>query len=396
MSNGDLSRVPYFYLLFKKKCFPSADVLAVRPITSHFHHCLSRWSGTIGRGLSTLVRVAATALVGLTKECFSMPDCVVWWQQLRQYVQHSTSSHLSLFEFDFSNMFYNIDKTTLLLLVEQFLDTLVSMLRRRCVAVSKVSSKLDRIGSGTGRYFVTLSFLQIFEYIRYELDGNHFARVGFTAFQQCVGVPMGGRCSAQLCSIFFMMRELQCRMSHFSLLAGFQFWRFRDNLPGVVDLDICSLDTIEKFFVTKYGLPVKLEQSGVILHSLEVTIFLCFSISGWDLQYYHRPLLFDSLYDGLYPASSRVPAKWSVNRTVYLRTIIPNVLLKCCLYASSPFLVCLSLLNFLRGLYLFGFEFPDLRFRTIKACIGHHLPAFLFCFMVSRRLKPLVCFRVHV
>ena len=396
MANGDLSCVPYLYLLFKKKCFPTAATLAVRPITSHFHHCLSRWSGSIGRGLSTLVRMAAAKLIGLTKECFSMPDCVVWWQQLRQYAQQSTSSNLCLFEFDFSNMYYHINKSVLVTMVEQFLDTLVSLFRRRCVAISKSSSKLDRIGSGTGRYFVTLSFLQIMEYIRYELQGNHYARVGFIAYQQCVGVPMGGRCSAQLCSIFFMMRELQCHMSHSSLVSGFQFWRFRDNLPGVVDLDVCSLAFIENFFVTNYGLPVKLEQSGVILHSLEVTIFLCYSsMCGWNLEYYHRPLLYDSLYDGIYPATSRIPAKWSINRSIYLRTVVPNVLLKCCLYASSPFLVRLSIVNFLRGLYLFGFEFPDLRYRILKGCLRHQLPASLFSFLVSRRLKPLVCVCVY-
>lgn len=387
LEQGCLHRIPSLYVLVKKKTFPIGDTLAIRPITSHASHCLRSYSAKVGRALSALIRFYHARFCGLSRECPAMPGAVKWWISMEQFVKANSQCDLQLFEFDFSNMYYNVNKDQLINLIAKFFTVMTGVFRRRCVAISHLTNKLDRLGSGTGKYYHTLSFQQILQYCNYELYGNHFGRFGLVGFEQLIGVPMGGRCSAQFTSIFFMLLEVEHRLAFRSLQKGFVFWRYRDNLPGVLDLGRCSLDDVELCFSQWYGMPVKLEQNGYHIISLEMDISLLFDdMQGFYLRWYHKPWLFDSVLRIPLLNVNRVPNTWSANRSLFLRIVIPNFLLKCVLYASAPVLALLGIRNLLYGLFVWGFSFPDLRFRALQSVSRHGLPVYVSAYI--GRLKP--------
>ena len=148
---------------------------------------------------------------------------------------------------------------------------------------------------------------------------------------------MGGRISAQLTGIMFLMADLDCRISQ--LCVGFTFFRFRDNLPDIFDPSRISLAEIQALFIRVYGMPCKIEQSGDTLISLEMRIFM----HAGNLRWCHKSRLANVWDPELPTPNDRVPARWSSNRRLYLHTVLPSALSKCVLYGSSHDMVCTAI-----------------------------------------------------
>ena len=373
LCQGDLNRLPAVYFIVKKRCFPAREQVAVRPITSHAGHSMKRRCQFAGRALSVLVRLIANSNLGAA-ECFTMNDSVQWWRLLKLQLARLPPGDVRLFEYDFDNMYYNINKELLYSLVQDFFLLISSTFRRRCVAVNKTDQSMDRLGSGSAKFYVNFSLMELKQMVYFDLFYNHVAHFGLFAFTQEVGVPMGGHLSAQLTSIFFIMTEIKHKLLQRCLPLGFSFFRFRDNLPGWYHTGLCSLTDIHQFFVTFYQLPVKLESSGPVLMSLESVIHLCPDLHNVP------NMLFGWRFSPKF-SSTRVPMLWSANRARYLQTVLPSLLLKCMRLASEDRFVLFSLWTLICELLTYQFSLSHILDIAIKCCTRHVLPHFILHFL---------------
>ena len=66
---------------------------------------------------------------------------------------------------------------------------------------------------------------------------------------------MGGEASAQISAAYFLMRDIRERVA--TQCRGFSFFRFRDNLPGILDTQVTTVEAIGHFFQDMYELPMK-------------------------------------------------------------------------------------------------------------------------------------------
>jgi len=127
------------------------------------------------------------------------------------------------------------------------------------------------------------------------------ARVGRLAYRQTLGIPMGGLPGAALANIQLLMFELQHKAMH--VTRNFFFFRYLDNLPGVLDIRLTDLSTVEKLFLQIYKMPLKLEQAGKTIDTLEMRV----SLLDGNFGYASKPLLMDTIGHTIDGSIQRVP-----------------------------------------------------------------------------------------
>ena len=87
-------------------------------------------------------------------------------------------------EIDLNSMYTNIPKDAAMEAVVWFLSLLRDKWRRWWVSVHKVDKRLDRVGCGTTRDYVNITFQQLHEFVRYDLYQNHLAHSGQICFSK--------------------------------------------------------------------------------------------------------------------------------------------------------------------------------------------------------------------
>ena len=142
------------------------------------------------------------------------------------------------------------------------------------VSVSRISKKLDthgRAADPSAYSYVSIDLLR--DYLKFELQGNNLFRAGSWVLAQTHGMPMGGKISAQLASLYLMTREMIAL--DVSLLGSRLLrTRYRDVIfffgpPGSVYPNLQSWQTTLN---TLYGIPVTFEQAGSTIDLLEIRV----------------------------------------------------------------------------------------------------------------------------
>ena len=369
----DLSAVPYLYVLFKNKMFPlqqtGLSTPKVRPITAHATHPLSQWSTRCGRGLSVLIRtLTSTPISDSTIHCHTMMKATEFWKTVvSETCDTSATMDTVLFEYDLDNMFYHIDQSQCLSYVQQFMTIITQTLRRRTVAINKSDSKMDRIGSGSAEFYFNISVQDLFNQCQYELLGNTVAHIGFLCFQQSIGVPMGGHLSSQLASIYLIMREYLYHLPT-KLPPSVRAGRYMDNIFGAFSANAATLDEIRKVLWEVYDMPLKLEQAGIKLDTLEMRVMSLPSGISFQL----KPLMYDVLNMPIDHSIMRIPPLHSPSRTHFLPIYVPAILLKCVRYASSVDMFFIGARNMILGLLQSGFSLSQLRTLCLRTFVRHY------------------------
>ena len=368
--------IPTFYMLFKNKMFPvSNDTIKLRPITSHFKHPFKRWASKCTRGLSVMLKLAVATLGStVSLHCPSMMDSMTFWKHGTQHLGHSTS--MRLFEYDIADMYYHIPKEKCLILLTRFFQLFRDKFKRRSVAINKGCRKLDRIGCGSSELYTTIPISELFEYGKFELLSNIHGRVGLLCFQQTVGIPMGGYPSGIIANIYLFMREIETHATF--LTRDFFVFRYMDNLPGIYDITKTTLTDIHSILTYIYDMPLKLEQQGMVLDSLELRLVM----QEKGLLFYHKPLLRECFLHFLPQCEversiSRLPPVWCSNFRSFLKLYVHSVLLKCLRFGSDLFGVVIGIINLLKGLQVQGISITKLFFMFKQFCARFSVPSYL-------------------
>ena len=366
--------IPKFYLLYKNKMFSFPDGnVKLRPITSHFHHPFRMWASRYTRGLSVMLKLATSSLgPTVSLHCANMLDSINWWK--RGSAAYTDLSHLKLFEFDISDMYYHIPKQECWTLLVKFFAMFRTMFKRRSTAINKGSRHLDRIGCGSSEIYTNIPIVELLQFCHFELFGNVYAHVGLICFQQTKGIPMGGFPSGIIAQIYLFMRELKFNALH--LTHHFFTFRYMDNIPGLYDPAITSLEQIHDILHYIYDMPLKLEQHGLILDSLEVRLIL----QPHQLLFYHKPLLREFFLPALQPDTSiqRLPPLWCANFKRFLSTYVSNTLLKCVRFCSDYLGFVIGVVNLIRDLHIHGVSLAQLLALFKQFCVRHYIPMRLF------------------
>ena len=369
--------IPNLYLLLKNKSFPQhASGVKSRPITSHRKHPFKVMAARFTRGLTILLRMAVQVLrPSLSMLCLDLFGSQKLWETALQRFQHTPPEHLQLFEFDLDSMYYQIDQPACLQAVKDFFHMFKDLFKRRTVAISHQNRSLDRVGSGSRELYTNIPIVDIITFCEFELLGNSVARVGSICYRQTVGIPMGGIPSAPLANIYLLMREIACRAMHIS--RDFFYFRYLDNLPGVIDLRFTSLAEVKAVFLCIYRMPLKLEQSGCSIDTLEMRI----AIIDGQFQYSSKPLLADQVGHTIDGTVQRVPPLWCEKRSRFLGYYVPSAFLKCVRYSSNFTGFLIGVENLVQGLLGQNFALGSLLAVIKHVILVKALPYSLFQFL---------------
>ena len=417
LDNYDISWVPRLFIIFKKRCFPDCTEVAVRPITSHAKHVCKRGCRRLGRALSTVLGFLHKAFAGVSRECTDMQSAPAWWRQLAQnmdvtisegfpgdsenrpgtgqnnvrgslgldkcWIDDNRLTDYKLFEYDVKDMYFRIPVDEALDAIEACLKLAKERFGRRWVAVNRLNRADDRMGTGSEQLFWNVRLDDIYQFVKFELKGNHFARVGYVGYAQSRGVPMGGEASAQIAAAYCLTRDIKsniCSQCH-----GFTFFRFRDNLPGILNIHVTSVEEVGQFFERVYELPMKLESVGSKLTTLEMEVALV----GSTIGFYMKPQFYDILQHGLLDKAHKLPAPWSLNCTVFMQSAVPSALLKCVTYASSVQCQYIGVINCIFGYILSGLRWSRVLFRLLRYAVLRRLPKHVYevlSYLLRKRL----------
>ena len=279
---------PYRMLYLKHKSCEAIGYIKSRPIISHAGHPLQRLGTRMSRALSVLVDRLAS--MPENSEAFTMPDVLQHFCHVHDSMsnRHGDTSLLELGEIDLEDKFLNIDKR---LLLESF-DYLIERLDHfappgngrylsRCksvrfVSISTIDKKFDRLHRAPGMdtyHYILVATLRYFVDSELRLD-NLFCAGGYVMSQHR-GVPMRGKLSSQLSSLFLMCKEMHnTRLSMFG--DSVFYTRYKDNIyvcgpPGSVFPFIQEwCDSLSEL----YTMPVQVEGFGYQMDVLESTIYV--------------------------------------------------------------------------------------------------------------------------
>ena len=126
-----------------------------------------------------------------------------------------------------------------------------------------------------------------------------------------------------------------------------------------------------------YELPMKLEDVGKQLTTLEMHVVLI----NDNMGFFVKPQFYDVLDKGMMQKSHKIPAKWSLNRSLFLRSVVPASLLKCIAYASSDICKRIGVINCIFGYVLAGLPWKQVLYRLLRYTVTRELPKEVFMFI---------------
>ena len=192
--------------------------------------------------------------------------------------------------------------------------------------MSRISKKLDTHGTAANQSaysYVSIDLLR--DYLMFELQGNNLFWAGSWVLTKTHGIPMGGKISAQLASLYLMTREM---IALDVSLFGSRVLRtcYRDNIyffggPGSV---YPHLHSRRETLSTVYDIAVTFEQAGSPVDLLEVRVRML----AKGLSVTLRPKACDIL-NGLLTNILRWPDAFSTNTNFVLQSMISAVIGKC-------------------------------------------------------------------
>ena len=186
--------------------------------------------------------------------------------------------------------------------------------------------------------------------------------------------PWGASPSGPMTNIYLLMQEINGQAMH--VTRDFFFFRYLDNLPGILDLRLTTLEQVKAMFLDIYKMPLKLEQKGCFLDTLEMRV----TIIG-TFEYSVKPLLQDQIGHTIDGTIKRIPPLWCEKRSRFLNYYLPSALLKCIRYSSNFLNFMLSVENLVLGLLDHAFTL-----HTLIAILRHifhvkELPMSLFYYL---------------
>ena len=373
----EVTHIPNLYLLLKNKSFPlHAQGVKTRPITSHHRHPFKLMAARHTRGLTILLQFATRILCpSYSMLCQDLISSQRYWDVAMQRFHDTPTQHLLLFEYDLDSMYYHLDQQACITALQDFFLLFKDLFKRRTVAISKQDRSLDRIGSGSRELYTNILITDLLTFCEFELRGNSVARVGSMAYRQTIGIPMGGFPSAPLANICLLMRELRCNAM--GLSRDFFYFRYLDNLPGILDQRFTTLDDVCALFLRIYKMPMKLEQSGCTIDTLEMRI----SLVGGTLSYSSKPLLWDQAGNSIDGTIRRIPPIWCEKRSIFLNYYLPSAFLKCVRYSSNYLSFLLGTENLVLGLLAHGFTLASLLAILRRIFYMRHFPPALFQYL---------------
>jgi len=258
---------------------------------------------------------------------------------------------ITFLEFDIKEQYTNLNRSDVIYI--QAINDIIKKFGVHYISIhkQKTSKSRDCLGQKQSKKFYTISFVQILNYVKFELATSHFL-VGCTLIQQNGGLPMGALTSAALAVLFCMFRE----SLYISLWKNFSFnsiaFRFRDDIRFICNKHL-SPDEIKALHANLqiiYGpdLLIKLENSSYKSCSF-VGTFLMFISNRFVLLYSNKNFPFNENLSYVTPCQTktRFPDLYAEWPSSTLQAVVFSSFFQALTISSEPlaFLISFSLLS---------------------------------------------------
>ena len=275
--------INYAYLIKKAK-----DLKRTRPIVSYFHNIAKSCGKNISRALNVLIKKLNQ--IWITMDIFKIDQILTKLRQLNSKGLWSELLHKKLvtfLEFDIKEQYTSLNREDVLHALICALNAITKRFNVTCVSIHRKKSQKfkDKLGKDNSLSMRTISFDQILNYVKFELETSHFM-VGSSLIQQINGLPMGALTSAALAVIFCMYRE----HTHHFLWKQFPYrslaLRYRDDIRFIFGshLSQFQIDQFHKTLQYIYGsnLTIKIENYS----------YTSFNFVGITISYLKKRFLF--------------------------------------------------------------------------------------------------------
>ena len=250
---------------------------------------------------------------------------------------------------DIKELFPNLDRVGTFEAVSTIHKEVAARLRKRVgadglgFAIHKRHREMDRIGRGDNGSFWNLTFAEVLNYVEWDLHHNSLFVMGNRVWDQIRGVAIGGPLSAQLASMFCMVREAKFYergeeavrksvrrfLPHKSLPV--RPFRFRDNIVGI-GRGTPHMDKLQRLFEHVIGLPLQQEGHGGELQTLEAMVRVR---EGGVLELGLKDKTALRAKPNPVRKIIRYPDVFAPNAKSTLRSLIPALAKKCVFYSTS-------------------------------------------------------------
>mmetsp|Transcript_4530 Transcript_4530/g.8056 ORF Transcript_4530/g.8056 Transcript_4530/m.8056 type:complete len:815 (-) Transcript_4530:524-2968(-) len=347
---------PYSFFFFKQKSQEDLGLYKIRQLVSQAGHMLSDYASLMSRAFTVLIKKLASLDDNL--EVFTMSETLDFFSNSQNSPDFPRNTPVGFGELDLVDMFLNINKFDILPSFDYMVNHLKKAPRQgngrqalrliKTIGVSLLDKSHDHLGSGPLELFRNVQLCDLRNFIEYEINGNNLFTAGGFVFAQLIGVPIGGKISAQIASMYLMIREIKfLRVDlHFQKV---YLTRYRDNIyligPYLVVKSKMPLwiDILSEI----YQIPVQFEQFGSSIDILEVTVSIdpsptpSFLLNN-NLPHPEKQTLSVRLRPKVLSPDCRSvskfrrwPDKWSFNLPFVLRSLVPGMAIKASLWKMS-------------------------------------------------------------
>jgi hypothetical protein len=412
-STGKGKKPPNSFLFIKNKSNESSGTIKTRVLFSFFSDPCKEYSRRVGRCLSLLIKVGRSYMQ--TLEMTNMVEVKDWVDGVNAHLAEREKTtplgkggekKLHIWELDVKEMFPRLKRgNPKVKTYEQIKDgteggvweavlKMVAVVQQEkgvrkgkggpWFAIHKTNNKLDEMRRAYHEDFENFSWEEIRPFIHWEIFNHDIFTVGSRIMRQTRGMPIGGVMSAQLASIFCMVREHEY-FTGFPLFAhnpynntqwdpkpealkcahlgvGIRPYRFRDNVVGM-RVGTGGLARIGRWATKVLGLELQVEGMGKEWVSLEATL----KVEGTRVRLGMKKK--QNWSDPPEKRLIRYPDLLSPTCQTTLRSLTPGLARKALLYADSPVTVLDNINYIIREFCFKGYPhqwWKPLLYRTLK------------------------------
>ena len=271
------------FTLPKNKMQEENGEFKARILFSYYGHPLGYYGRLVGRCLTLMLKIWKALVPGL--EILNTTCLLRLFRRWNQWLQEGNdpqSDPLQLWRLDVKEMFPSMDGERVYEALLKFHEILVKRRGKRgkelLFAINRFDRKLDRLGTGYGKYFTNLSFSDVAAFCTYDIYQNDLFVFCNRVMRQKWGLAIGGTGSAQLASITLSVAEelyYPCitpvpldSIGHHPCDLPVHLARFRDNIIGLKGAETPVAD-IQANLEAVYALNLKVENEGDIVKTLE-------------------------------------------------------------------------------------------------------------------------------
>ena len=288
------SKTNFAYLVKKSK-----DLLRVRPIVSYYQNIAKASGKLISRALNVIIKQLSK--IWVTMDIHKIDQFIKKMQHINSknnWSRDMIQGNITFIEFDVKEQYTSLNRPEVIEALTFALSQILIHSKKQFISIHKKKflKKFDKLGKRNTKDYHIISFEQIMNYAKFEMQTSHFL-VGKTLVHQINGLPMGALISAALAVIFCMYKEHISHKTWKQLPFKSIICRYRDDIRMILSSNLSpfQIKKYHQIIQSIYGHDLIIKLENYSHKSCEfVGISILYLIDRFILLYKNKNFTFNN------------------------------------------------------------------------------------------------------